>query len=126
MKDNSYCGYRQAVNVLPADLKKLFISVPERIQMYAEGFGLRSGRKPVVILPGDELELEHDAICSRQLYDVIEIATGASVHACSDTISSGFITAAGGHRIGICGTAVVNSGSVTGIKNISSLFMNFP
>ena len=33
----------------------------------------------------------------------------------------GYITAPGGHRIGICGEAVVHNGSMTGIRTVSSL-----
>ena len=121
MSDNSCFGYRQAAEVLPDDLKRLFVSAPESVQMYAEGFRLRSGRKPSVIMPDNEIELGNGIIQGRQLYDVIEIATGASFHSCADTIKSGFVTASGGHRIGICGTAVVSSDSVSGIRNISSL-----
>ena len=37
------------------------------------------------------------------------------------TISRGYLTAPGGHRIGICGEAVCKDGSVTTVKNIRSL-----
>lgn len=39
----------------------------------------------------------------------------------SDTMSKGYITAQGGHRIGICGTAVIKSGKMAGIRTVSSL-----
>ena len=39
----------------------------------------------------------------------------------SQSISSGFLTAPGGHRIGICGDAVVKEGRVTGIRSVRSL-----
>lgn len=35
--------------------------------------------------------------------------------------AQGYITIMGGHRIGLCGEAVVQQGSITGIKHISSL-----
>ncbi len=44
-----------------------------------------------------------------------------SVYAYIDEIRNGFITVKGGHRVGVCGTAVVKEGKITNIKNISSL-----
>lgn len=44
-----------------------------------------------------------------------------SVHSYQDQIKNGFITVSGGHRIGICGTAVKKDNLITSIKNISSL-----
>lgn len=44
-----------------------------------------------------------------------------SVYSHQDEIKNGFITIKGGHRIGICGTAVMKDGVITSIKNISSL-----
>ncbi len=37
------------------------------------------------------------------------------------TVSQGFLTAAGGHRIGICGVSTVSQGRVCGISNPTSL-----
>lgn len=37
------------------------------------------------------------------------------------TISQGFITAPGGHRVGLCGTATVVNGNMTGISTVTSL-----
>lgn len=37
------------------------------------------------------------------------------------SVSKGYITVKGGHRIGICGETVLQQGSVTGIRNIFSL-----
>ena len=39
----------------------------------------------------------------------------------AQTIAKGYLTAPGGHRIGLCGEAVVQSGQMTGIRTIRSL-----
>ena len=39
----------------------------------------------------------------------------------AETIGEGYLTAPGGHRIGICGKAVVHGGNVTGIRQPESL-----
>ena len=39
----------------------------------------------------------------------------------SQTSAQGYITAAGGHRIGLCGSAVVHCGNMTGLQTIRSI-----
>lgn len=42
-----------------------------------------------------------------------------SVHSFQEDICSGFVTLSGGHRVGLCGTAVVRDGKIANIKNIN-------
>ncbi len=44
-----------------------------------------------------------------------------SVYAAEDEIRNGFVTLCGGHRVGICGTAVLKNGALHSIKHISAL-----
>ena len=44
-----------------------------------------------------------------------------SLHSHQEEIKNGFISLAGGHRAGICGTAVVENGRVTFVRDISSI-----
>ena len=45
-----------------------------------------------------------------------------SVHAFQNEIKKGFVTINGGHRVGICASAIIdNRGEITSIRNISSL-----
>ena len=39
----------------------------------------------------------------------------------AETMAEGYLTAPGGHRIGICGETVVKEGSISGIRNMRSL-----
>ena len=52
---------------------------------------------------------------------VVEIATRASAHTAMERMRSGFFTVPGGHRIGICGSAVVKEGAVFNLRQLSSL-----
>ena len=60
-------------------------------------------------------------ITRQHLDEALELATKSSVYAKQQNISEGFITIDGGHRIGICGSGVVKDGTVTFIKDISTL-----
>ena len=44
-----------------------------------------------------------------------------SVHSFQEDIARGFVTLDGGHRVGICGTAVTENGRIAFIKDISGL-----
>lgn len=47
--------------------------------------------------------------------------TGYSRYAAADTLSRGYLTARGGFRIGVCGTAVLRDGVNTNLRDISSV-----
>ena len=44
-----------------------------------------------------------------------------SVYSCEEQIRQGYLTLPGGHRAGICGTAVLQSGQITAIREITSV-----
>ncbi|MCL2014574.1 MAG: Flp pilus assembly complex ATPase component TadA, partial [Oscillospiraceae bacterium] len=51
------------------------------------------------------------------------IICGYSIHSHTEHIRQGFITIKGGHRAGICGTAVVSDGKITALRDISTINM---
>lgn len=57
----------------------------------------------------------------RQIEELVEKASKSSLYSVKDRLKNGYITIDGGHRIGIAGTAVTNSGEVDFIKNISAV-----
>ena len=64
-----------------------------------------------VICTKDDMEYSFNAVCDN------------SVHSYSRELKEGFITIPGGHRVGICGTAVTSGSKMKTIKNVSG--MNF-
>ncbi len=53
--------------------------------------------------------------------EALEIASKSSVYSVADEIREGYITIAGGNRIGICGNAVTEEGHISFIKEVSGL-----
>ena len=80
---------------------------------------LRKGQCPQLILGNCEKLLQR-LVTTEDILHVINTASRYSPWAASG-LGMGYITAPGGHRIGICGEAVVKEGKVTGIRNPSSL-----
>ncbi len=61
-------------------------------------------------------------ITDSQLADeIVKICTGFSPYAYEKYLADGYVTVKGGHRVGICGTAVIKDGRVCGFKNVSSV-----
>lgn len=82
---------------------------------------LRLDKPPLLVCRSRAVRLERN-IQHDDLNFIINAASQYSPWA-AQTISSGYITAPGGHRIGICGEVAVNNGRITGLRNASSLCM---
>lgn len=81
---------------------------------------IRAGKKIVFVT--DEKMYKTNLYASKEdvLY-CVKNASCSSVYAFIDEIRNGFITYKGGHRIGICGRAVVKNGEVTNIVDFSGV-----
>ncbi len=113
--------FLSAAALLPGGLRESFEAMPKSEKASAEEFRLRAGLLPSVLLPWGEKWLGEKPVTPRNLADVLEIATDSSLHTATDSIKNGFVTGAGGHRIGICGTAIVKNGAIEGLRSVSSL-----
>ncbi|MBE0466262.1 MAG: stage III sporulation protein AA [Candidatus Desulforudis sp.] len=51
----------------------------------------------------------------------VELVTGSSLYAVEDELRQGFVTVSGGHRVGLCGRAVVEGGRVRTLKYLSGV-----
>ena len=80
---------------------------------------LRIGQPPQLVL-GNSNEYLDGTVSTEDLNYCINAASEYSPWSAS-TASSGYITAQGGHRIGICGRMVINGGKVQTVRNITSL-----
>lgn len=116
--------YEQAANLLPIRLQRTARQLPDWKKARAEELRLRVGHPLTVLLPEGEQfsteELPHIIVSCADLEQMCDAVTGYSRYAAAETISRGYITAEGGFRIGICGTAVVRGKHNMNLKDISS------
>ena len=112
--------YRQALQALPPHLRQRAQGVPLQEQRQAEEIRLRVGQPPTLVLPQGERQLEGSAVTQRDLEQLVELASGASFHAVAEQVRRGYLTMAGGHRIGLCGSAVLREGELAGFRAYSS------
>ncbi len=80
---------------------------------------MRLNLPPVLIAGGKEVYLERK-VCRDDLHFCVNAASRYSPWTAS-TASNGYITAPGGHRIGLCGNARGAAGSLTSIQGVTSL-----
>lgn len=93
----------------------------EELRQAAE-LRLRTGFPPTILLDGREHALPGAAtVEASELEALLGRAAEHSLYAVREALSEGYLTLPGGHRIGICGTAVSNGDGVDNIKEISSL-----
>ena len=117
----------RAVRLLPPCLRTEVFNLPDNMTNSAEEIRLRIGRSPTLVLPNGEAEvLPLHKITASELQLVLEIATRASAHTYADSIRMGFVTAEGGCRLGLCGTAVTDENRITNLRRLSSLCIRIP
>lgn len=110
------CAWKELLAILPPAMRP---DVDKYGADSLQELRLRLG-KPVELVSGDGSRYLSVKVTEQDIRYVVNIASRYSPWAAS-TAAKGYITAPGGHRIGLCGEAVVSSGSVTGLRNLTSL-----
>lgn len=86
-----------------------------------EELRLRLGQPAELILHG-RAHLLSTVTTAEDIQFVVNTASRYSPWS-AGTISKGYLTTQGGHRIGLCGVCVVQAGQVTGLRQVTSLCM---
>ena len=107
--------------------------VPERAQSQVQEIRVRAGR-PVLLCGGAGTQfLREDgalearpgpgSLCleRREVEECFRRICGDSVYSHQNEIRNGYLTLRGGHRAGICGTAVLENGRIETLREVSSL-----
>ena len=113
-------GLTEALELLPEVLRGRFALLSGADRQRAEEIRLRRGYPPSLVLPEGEKSLGGGNVSAGDIAGVLERASRCSLHAYSHELRRGYITARGGVRVGVCGTAV-GSGEVETLRDPSSL-----
>ena len=103
---------RQALRICPLGLRDAGAM---------EELRLRCGQPPACRIAGKERALPLAPVTPELLRGILEQATQRSAYSMQEMTRCGFVTLPGGHRLGICGTAVVQNGTITALREPSSL-----
>ena len=95
------------------------LSVVEQSEL--EEFRLRIGFPPTLLIGREEKQLHKDSVTGKVLEEILLQATGQAIYSAKEMLKKGFLTVPGGHRLGICGTAVYKGGEIAFLKDVSSI-----
>ena len=110
------CAWNELLAILPLWMRQ---QVDELGRHSLLELRLRVGSPPELKRKDASLHLKRN-ITEEDLRYTVNTASKYSPWATA-TVAEGYITAAGGHRIGLCGEAVVQAGCMTGIRRVDSL-----
>ena len=116
--------YEAACALLPRRLREAALAVPEKEKV--EELRLRQGGRLTLTLPEGEVPVPGTRVTGEDLEAVLDIATGSSRYTASQSLRQGYLTAEGGFRIGVCGTAVLEGGEVALYRDLSSPNIRIP
>ena len=112
------CAWDAFVNLLPHWLRE---ELTKKASEKLLELRLRTGYRAELVLLNETRWTER-LVTQEDLRFCVNVASRYSPWA-SETIADGYITAAGGHRIGICGEATVSGNNIKGIRAPRSLCM---
>lgn len=108
------CAWEAYLNILPTWLRQI---ADHANQSILQEIRLRIGRKPEIVAR-NESNFVGRPVTGDDLSFIVNIASRYSPWT-SPSVLNGFITAPGGHRIGLCGS-MVRTGETSTIRNITS------
>ncbi len=118
--------YEEACGLLPERLRGAALGIDRGRKAAAEELRLRIGRPIFLTLPDGEYALPDTHVTRENLEHILDKATEYSRYTAEETLRQGYVTAEGGFRIGVCGTAVMEVERSLGLKDISSLAVRIP
>ena len=110
------CAWKELLSILPPRLRREVDSLGKES---AQELRLRINAPPELVLGEKEVWLS-ETVTGDDLNLIVNTASRYSPWAAA-TMAQGYLTAPGGHRIGLCGEAVCRNGSFDGIRQVKSL-----
>ncbi len=121
-----------AISFLPSSLNRILSEISEEIKEKTYEIRLRAGKCIVLKTQDGTLFADKEKVTyiftedlhkvtGQEIKESFNRLCNYSVYSHVENIAQGFITLNGGHRVGICGTAVNENNRIASIKSVSSL-----
>ena len=110
------CVWKELLMILPTGMRQ---EVDDLGRYAMRELRLRQGAPPELVLGNGSQWLKNP--CRRE--DIAFVLQAASRYSpwAMESAARGFITAPGGHRIGLCGLSLYRNGQISGLREITSL-----
>ena len=102
----------------PVELKRQILNT--KVNDNLKEIRIRAYQKVCLEYYNLEVFLEYVSTTTDILNILVNISKN-SIYAIQNDINNGFVVVPGGHRIGICGEAVISNGRIINVKNINSM-----
>lgn len=125
--------FNYVINVFPKRIKNILFYIPDEIKKSTYEIRLRVN-KPVVLFGNFGTNfVKNDSTVSSidsryaltvdddEMKQTISSICGYSVYSHQDDMAKGFVTFGDGHRVGFCGTAVMNENCISALRDIDSV-----
>lgn len=78
-------------------------------------------QRPVIVQQNGKENVINVLVTLKEIREFVEVICGYSGYAFEEEISRGYVTIPGGHRIGLCGRAVLNKEGIQTLKYIAAV-----
>ena len=132
--ENKRKRFLNAASVLSPPLYKVLSTTPDSIAGKVQEITLRLNRPLCVECSGRRyyftenncltdsiLDTKMVQVSERSMFETFHNICNYSVYSRQNEINNGYITLKGGHRAGVCGTAVISDNKIVNIKDITSI-----
>ena len=116
--------FREILVRLPSSVRQELEALPNAVTGEIEEIRLRCGQHVRLQTAKGEKIISH-IVTAEELVKILNSLIKYSYYAYEEDLAKGFVTIEGGHRVGICGKAVVKNGQTSLIKEISSMNIRF-
>ena len=118
---------------LPPLIRRALLEVDPSVRPRVQEIHLRAGRPVHLCLGTEDRFLSRDGTLwprpsgqayvpdAAELYEIFRALCGYSVHTHQAQAAAGYLTLSGGHRAGLCATAVASGSEGLGIRELSSI-----
>lgn len=133
MKKMETKEFDEILYIFPDRIKKVLSAVSSGVKSCTYEIRLRSGKPIVLFTDSGSNFLKPDSTVSiidsnhsmltfkDDLQQIVSCICGYSVYSHQNDIAKGYVTFGNGHRAGFCGTAVINNGDITALRDIDSI-----
>lgn len=129
---NIHSKFKEALPYLPAGLRQPLTLLSDAQAAEVQELRLRAGQSLQIVRQGKAFAVSGQGqllspefagvpVTRAALDAVFQNICAHSLHAWQDAIRQGFITIAGGSRVGLCGTAVMQQGRLETVRTVSGL-----